>query len=187
MLYAPHDTSLLLRAGQGDRQAFGALVEIHERAVFSFIQRFLGFTDSATAEDIAQDVFLAAWLAAPTFEPRASVRTWLLRITTNKCLNHRRRKRRKPTMAWSAEAESASPPGGGAPGEDVARADFSAELHLGIAALKERQRAAIILRYAHGLSHAEIAEVLSTNAHAIKALLYRAHRQLRDLINIEDS
>ncbi len=103
MLKVGDDSALLLQAGQGNRQAFGALVEIHHRSIIRFIHRFLGIADSATAEDLAQEVFLAAWLAAPNFIPRASVHTWLLRITTNRCLNHQRAKRRKPTVQLPAE------------------------------------------------------------------------------------
>ena len=171
-------TARSLKAGQGDRQAFGALVEIHHRAIIRFIHRFLGIADSATAEDIAQDVFLAAWKASKSFVPRASVYTWLLRITTNKCLNHQRAKRRKPTVPLHAETEPISSNLGNELTETTLRAEFSAELQRAVAALKPKQRAAVILRYAHDLSHAEIAEVLRTNPSAVKSLLFRAHRQL---------
>ena len=77
------DTDLLLAAGRGDREAFGVLVERHHRSMVQFVYRFLGDRDLATAEDLAQDVFLAAWRGAPSFEPRAKVVTWLLRIARN--------------------------------------------------------------------------------------------------------
>jgi len=181
------DISLLTRAGQGDRQAFGALVEIHHRPVINFVHRFLGIRDSATAEDIAQEAFLAAWKAAPSFTPRASVRTYLFRIAANKCLNHQRAKRRKPTVPLSDDEDPPDSSSSGAPENSMDRAALSAELKRAVAALKPKQRAAIILRHAHDFSHAEIAEILHTNASAVKSLLFRAHTRLRKSINLRKS
>ncbi|MHC4785649.1 MAG: RNA polymerase sigma factor [Planctomycetota bacterium] len=171
------DTALLLAAGRGDRQAFGVLVEQHHRTVVHFVYRFLGIADRATAEDIAQDVFLAAWKAAPSFKPRAAVRTWLLRITANKCLNHKRARRRRPTVPLVTEPAS--------PADDVAELDLSARLQAAVADLVPRQRAAVLLRHAHGLSLPDIAAVLGTTPPVVKALLFRAHRRLRQIIDPE--
>ena len=184
---ARDDTSLLLAAGQGDRQAFGALVEMHHRTVVHFIHRFLGIADRATAEDIAQDVFLAAWKAAPSFKPRAAVRTWLLRITANKCLNHKRARRRRPTVPLElvGEREPRHEPALGAPDEEVAQRDLSTRLQAAVADLVPRQRAVVVLRHAHGLSHADIAAVLETTAPVVKALLFRAHQRLGQIIDPE--
>jgi RNA polymerase sigma-70 factor (ECF subfamily) len=176
------DTTLLLEAGRGDRRAFGALVEMHQQAVIGFIHRFLGIADRATAEDIAQEVFLAAWKAAPRFEPRASVRTWLLRITTNTCLNHARRNRRRPATALTAEIESDLTTGHDDPGAAIHRDERSERMQSAIASLSPKQRAAILLRHAHGLSCAEIARVMETNVGVVKSLLFRGHERLRGLM-----
>ena len=76
------DEDLMLAAGRGDRAAFGVLVERHYRGMVHFAQRFLGDIARETAEDLVQDVFLKAWKTSRTFKPRAAVRTWLMRITT---------------------------------------------------------------------------------------------------------
>jgi len=177
------DTSLLLAAGTGDRRAFGELVERHHRGVVRFVHRFLGIADRATAEDIAQDVFLAAWKAAPRFEPRAAVRTWLLRITTNTCLNHRRSRRRRPSVALTDQA-IATYEGGGVdpPDAAVAQEEFSARLEAALAELPANQRAAIVLRHVHDLSYAEIADVLETSLSAVESLLFRARRRLGTIL-----
>jgi RNA polymerase sigma-70 factor (ECF subfamily) len=170
---APDDTALLLAAGRGDRRAFGELVQRHHRAVVHFAARFLGLNDRDAAEDIAQDVFLAAWQSAPSFKPRAAVLTWLLRIATNRCLNHKRARRRRPTVPLDAEPA--------APGEDAPDEDLSRRLVAAMAELPPRQRAAVLLRHAHGLGHEDIAAALETSAPVVKQLLFRAHRKLRDL------
>ena len=99
--------NLIRRCQAGQTEAFGELVQRHHRAIVHYVHRFLGISDRATAEDIAQDVFLAAWKAAPAFTPRAAALTWLLRITINICLNHSRSRRRKPTVPLIGEPVSA--------------------------------------------------------------------------------
>lgn len=187
------DTTLLLAAGRGDRAAFGQLVERHHRTVIHFVHRFLGTTDRATAEDIAQDVFLAAWKAAPNFQPRAAVLTWLLRITTNVSLNHSRSRRRKPTVPLIGEpgsATSASNPAG-RPGDNpgpetsVVNEERNSRLAEAIAGLPASQRSAILLRHFHDLSYSEIAAVLQTSVPAVESLLFRGRQRLRKSLGEE--
>ncbi len=173
------DTSLLLAAGTGDRQAFCELVELHQRAVMKFIHRFLGTRDGATAEDIAQEVFLAAWKASPRFEPKAAVQTWLLRITTNTCLNHKRSQRRHPSVPLVAEPPVGS---GDNPGGEVVRRERAAKLEQAIAELPTNQRAAILLRHSHDLAYSEIAGVLGVSIPAVESLLFRARGRLGKII-----
>ena len=89
----PTDTELLLASGRGDQDAFNRLVRRHHRPIIHFVHRFLATVDRATAEDLAQQVFLGAWKYAPSFQPRARVLTWLFRIATNACLNYQRQQR----------------------------------------------------------------------------------------------
>jgi len=180
------DTSLLLAAGRGDRHAFGELVERHHRAVVRFVHRYLGVADRATAEDIAQEVFLAAWKAAPRFRPRAAVRTWLLGITTNVCLNHQRRRRRRPSVALTdAVAARQVDQGAEQPEAGTLADERSRRLEAALAELPANQRAAIVLRHSHGLSYAEIAAVLRTSVSAVESLLFRSRRRLARVLEEE--
>ena len=87
-------TDLMSRARAGDGEAFRALTEPHRRELQMHCYRMLGsFQD---AEDALQDTLLAAWQALPGFEGRASLRTWLYRIATNRCLNALRDSSRRP-------------------------------------------------------------------------------------------
>ncbi len=191
------DEELMLAAGRGDRAAFGVLVERHYRGIVHFAQRFLGDADRETAEDLAQDVFLKAWKTSRTFKPRALVRTWLMRITTNTCLDHRRRGRLRRALSLWNVSPSDLPVGGqrveqrssltfapGAKQEDQERGD---PVRRAIVQLPFKQRAAIVLRHYHEFPYAEIAEVLEVSVPAVESLLFRARSSLRDRLTFTES
>jgi RNA polymerase sigma-70 factor (TIGR02960 family) len=91
-------TDLMIRARAGDGDAFRELVEPHRRELQVHCYRILGsFQD---AEDALQDTLLTAWQGLGGFEGRASFRTWLYRIATNRCLNARRSASRRPAKEW---------------------------------------------------------------------------------------
>ena len=91
-------TELITRARAGDGEAFRALTEPYRRELQVHCYRMLGsFQD---AEDALQDTLLAAWRGLGGFEGRASIRTWLYRIATNRCLNARRSASRRPAREW---------------------------------------------------------------------------------------
>ena len=91
--------TLIARARAGDGDAFRELTEPHRRELQVHCYRMLGsFQD---AEDALQDTLLAAWQGLAEFEGRASIRTWLYRIATNRCLNARRSASRRPAKAWN--------------------------------------------------------------------------------------
>src|SRR5256884_1371097 len=92
-------TDLITRARAGDADAFRQLTEPHRRELHVHCYRMLGsFQD---AEDALQDTLLAAWQSFGGFEGRASLRTWLYRIATNRCLNARRSANRRPAKEWT--------------------------------------------------------------------------------------
>ncbi|HEY7069980.1 MAG TPA: sigma-70 family RNA polymerase sigma factor, partial [Acidimicrobiales bacterium] len=91
-------TDLITRARGGDGEAFRELTEPHLRELRVHCYRMLGsFQD---AEDALQATLLAAWRGLAGFEARASLRTWLYRIATNRCLNARRSTRRRQAKEW---------------------------------------------------------------------------------------
>src|SRR5687768_14429356 len=88
---------LIQRARAGDRDAFAALVDPHRGELQVHCYRMLGSLQDA--EDTLQETLLAAWLALDGFEGRSSIRTWLYRIATNRCLNVLRASSRRPVPA----------------------------------------------------------------------------------------
>ena len=89
----PVDADPLIRARAGDADAFARLVGQHRRELEVHCYRLLG--SAQDAEDAVQETFLAAWQHISAFEFRASVRTWLYRIATNRCLDALRSARRR--------------------------------------------------------------------------------------------
>ncbi|MGH3301624.1 MAG: sigma-70 family RNA polymerase sigma factor, partial [Streptosporangiaceae bacterium] len=89
---------LTSRARAGDGDAFRELTEPHRRELQVHCYRMLGSLEDA--EDAVQDTLLAAWQGLEGFEGRASVRTWLYKIATNRCLNARRAASRRPAREW---------------------------------------------------------------------------------------
>jgi RNA polymerase sigma-70 factor (ECF subfamily) len=172
------DEALLRAAGQGDRNAFGQFVERHHRSIVQFAYRFLNCRDRATAEDLAQDVFLKAWQATPTYKPQARATTWLFRIATNTCLNRKRADRLRRTIALpQAELPSHAQEAGE---NTVSEAELRVRRQ--ITRLPEAQRAAVVLRHYHELPYADIAEILGTTVPSVESLLFRARKALRQAL-----
>ena len=88
---------LVDRARAGEEEAFARLVAPHRRELHVYCYRILGSTQDA--EDALQETLVAAWQGLPTFEGRASLRTWLYRVATSRCLNILRSARRHPHSA----------------------------------------------------------------------------------------
>jgi RNA polymerase sigma-70 factor (TIGR02960 family) len=180
-------------AKAGDERAFAALVEPHRRELQVHCYRLLGSLQDA--EDLVQETLLAAWRALGGFEERASLRAWLYRIATNRCLNALRERGRRPAVEERVMAppptryiepswlepypDSALPdltPGPEARYEqrEATQLAFVAGLQL----LPERQRAALVLRDVLGFRTEEVATMLDVTPQSVKAALQRARATL---------
>ena len=186
---------LISRARAGDEHAFRTLVEPHRRELQAHCYRMLGsFHD---AEDALQDTLLAAWQGLGAFEGRASIRTWLYRIATNRCLNARRAANRRRAKAWDVPGvvppqptrlgevvwlepfpdlagTSAGPEAGYERTESISLA-FVTALQL----LPSRQVAVLILRDVLGFRANEVADMLDASVDSVNSALKRARVGLR--------
>lgn len=160
--------------------AFDLLVERHRRQVYQLCYRFVGNHEDAA--ELSQDVFVRAFRALDRFKGESSLATWLYRIGVNLCLNRVSLKR--PTFEPLDERVPLASHGESAP-ERVLREERAARVRRAIAQLPEKQRAALILRMYHDLSHQQIAESLGSTEGAAKANVFHALRRLRDLLREE--
>jgi len=186
-------TDLVTRARAGDSDAFRELTEPHRRELQVHCYRMLGSLQDA--EDTVQETLLAAWQGLDGFEGRASMRTWLYRIATNRCLNARRSASRRPAKEWDmsaveppeptgfgeipwlepypdsllATAAEASPEARYAQSEAISLAFVTA-----LQALPPRQVAVLILRDVLGFHAGEVADMLDTTVESVNSALKRA-------------
>jgi RNA polymerase sigma-70 factor (ECF subfamily) len=169
---ADSDEALMARIGRGEQAAFRILARRYAAICAALATRVLG--NRTEAEDVAQEALLRVWTNAPRWQPVAKFRTWLTRIVINLCLD---RKRRAPWVALEAAGELADPARDpAAQYENNERERLVADA---VGQLPIRQRAAIVLVYREGMSHAEAAEILDTTVSAVETLLARGKTALR--------
>jgi len=172
------DDDLLVRVGLGDEGALVRLIDRQGRGLRLFAARYLG---SATdAEDIVQDVFVAAWKHARRFDPaRGRATTWLYRIAANRCIDARRRRSFRAFIGLDDVQDAIA---GDEPDADAlvgARQEL-AVVRNGLSRLPERQRMALLLRAVADLDVPAIAQVMGASAGSVEQLLVRGRRGLRD-------
>jgi RNA polymerase sigma-70 factor (ECF subfamily) len=177
-----YDAELMLRVKDGDGASFGVLLDKHRSSVVHFLYRMI--QNHAVAEELAQEVFLRVYRSRSTYEPTAKFTTWLFRIATHLALNSLRDGKnerlhdhldddtndlpvrqvfdRRPSVEQSMVYEVKL-----------------AEIRQAIAALPEKQRAAVLMHKYEEMEYTQIAGVLSCSESAVKSLLFRAYETLR--------
>lgn len=191
----------LARAREGDEHAFRELTDPYRRELQLHCYRILGSVQDS--EDLLQETLLAAWRGLEGFEERASLRAWLYRIATNRCLNALRATRRRPQGLEDSGRSAPSFPEptrmaeplwlepypdvllDEVPDEDPgpeARYEAKEALSLafvaGLQHLPPQQRAVLVLRDVHGFRAAEVADMLETSESAVNSALQRARQSL---------
>jgi RNA polymerase sigma-70 factor, ECF subfamily len=162
-------------ARRGEREAFDRLVVRYQREVYRLCYRYVNAHEDA--DDLAQEVFLKAWRAIGRFRGDSSFRTWLYRIAMNACLNFRAL--RRPPLGELPDEVRDPRPGDLA---RVERDDEARRVRAAVRRLPDRQRATLILKVYHELTHEEAAAVLGTTVGTVKANLFHALANLRRLV-----
>jgi len=159
----------------GDAAALRIFVTRYEQMVFAFLSRSLGA--GPHVEDLAQEVFLRACRALPTFDSARSARlsTWLLTIATRVAIDARR-KRRLPIAPLDADLVVAD---SGTPETERRRHEIAGALESAALQLSEEQRDVFVLAEFHGLDTKELASVLGISEGTVKTRLFRARERLR--------
>jgi RNA polymerase sigma-70 factor (ECF subfamily) len=169
------DAELLVAVARCDRAAFAALFDRYAGKLKGFIMRS-GASD-ADADEIVQDVMVAIWRRAGTFDPaRAAASTWIFAIARNRRIDLIRRSRRPmPDPAdpmWRPDPE----PDGA---DRLSQAEREAQVRAGLDVLAPEQRAVLVAAFYDGLSHGEIAAAQGLPLGTVKSRLRLAFRRLR--------
>lgn len=177
----PDDSALLPRIRAGDRDAFEALFRAHYPDLCRFAASRVGSPDAA--EDVVQEVFFRVWSRRAEWEVTGSVRAYLYGAVCNRALNlleqretHRRgheRAGREGSAPGMGEAQPAAD-------ERLQAEESAAEVRRAVAALPERAREVVTLRWQHGLRYAEIAGIMGISVKGVENQLARSLRALRE-------
>ena len=192
------DSDLITRAQAGDEEAFRHLVDRHQRELEVHCYRILGSPQDA--EEAVQDTFLAAWHGITDFAARASVRTWLFKIATNRCLDALRASRRRPGVSVTLPRGAVEPTSQSeviwlqpypdllleglpepAPGPEAryeAREAISLAFVSALQLLPPRQRAVLVLRDVLGFRSKEVAAMLDSSEDSVSSALRHARANL---------
>jgi RNA polymerase sigma-70 factor (ECF subfamily) len=171
------DRALVDACLAGRVSAFDVIVERHQQSVYQLCYRFVRTHEDAS--DLSQEVFLRAYRGLRRFRGDSTFSTWLYRIGVNACLN-----RVSERGAAQTSLEDAPPLASAAadPSATMIQAEQGARVRSAVARLPRKQRATLILRVYHELSHREIATALGISVGAVKANYFHALAALKRLL-----
>lgn len=175
-LAALHDMELAALAAGGERAAFGELVRRHGSAVRALLRR-MG-AEPATADDVAQDAFIAAFERIADFRGEGAFGGWVRRIAARLYVRRARRRLLQEGGTVRQDGEGAS----GGEGAAAARIDLDGAL----AELSEMERVCVSMCYGAGLTHAETADALNAPLGTVKSHVKRGLEKLRKRLGADD-
>ena len=176
------DEQLVERVQRGDKNAFNLLVQKYQHKVVNLVARYVN--NPGDVPDVAQEAFIKAYRALPTFRGESAFYTWLYRIAVNTAKNYLTSQGRRPPSS-DVEADEAEYYGGGEALQEVATPENLAltdeikrTVFTAIEALPEDLRTAITLREMEGLSYEEIAEIMDCPVGTVRSRIFRAREAI---------
>jgi RNA polymerase sigma-70 factor (ECF subfamily) len=182
---------LVDRCRRGDRESFAQLMRLHEKQIYNFTYRMLG--NEGEAEDLTQDIFIAAFRGIRSFRGEAKFSTWLYRIALNQARNRIKYLSRRKFFArqarradYGAKMVSESPEGladsAPTPEQWTIMKDLAAQVQECLNQIPHQARQILILRDVQGFSYDELSEMLSLKPGTVKSRLHRARAALRECL-----
>jgi RNA polymerase sigma-70 factor, ECF subfamily len=177
---------VIRRAREGDREAFGELYRHNSRRVLGLCLHLLGKREDA--EDATSEVFMKLGTALGRYDDALPFRPWLTGVAAKHCLDRLRRRRREQRLFETERDEpAASGESESSPLAGLVEEEGRGALAAAIAALPERQRVPLVLRYHGELSYDEIAERLDWTRQRVAVTLFRAKQSLRRALRAEET
>jgi RNA polymerase sigma-70 factor (ECF subfamily) len=178
------DRSLIERCLKGDEKAFEDLLSKYRNSVFSICLRMV--RNSASAEDIAQEVFIKVFSALDRYDPSYPFSSWLNRITSNLCIDHLRREKDRtisldqPVGGGDDDLIIQIPSTKAGPDREAESKEMMAMLENALGLLPEHYRIIVILRHQEQLSYEEISDTLGIPLGTVKARIHRARNMIME-------
>ncbi|MCX8156544.1 MAG: sigma-70 family RNA polymerase sigma factor [Verrucomicrobiae bacterium] len=178
------DLTLVRRAQRGDLEAFDQLIQRYQERIYSAIYHMTA--NHEDANDLAQETFIKAYRALPSFKGDATFFTWLYRIAVNKTLNYlRQRKNRVHLSLNDLDAQVENDPdlvaliSDKTPRRDLNLAELQEKLNKAMLKLSDTHRMVVTLHDIQGLPHEEIARIMDCNEGTVRSRLFYARQQLQ--------
>jgi RNA polymerase sigma-70 factor, ECF subfamily len=175
------DAELMLRVKEGDSASFAVLLEKYRAPVVGYVYRMV--QNHGVAEELAQEVFLRVYRSRDSYQPAAKFATWLFRIATNLALNWLRDgkgERGRETLEDAQTGVTRQLPDDRPSVEQTMVNEVRLrEVRSAVAALPDKQRAAVLMHKYEEMEYSQIAKVLDCSESAVKSLLFRAYETLR--------
>jgi len=172
------DSVLAAQARSGDYGAFEELVRRYRNDVFALAYHYVRNREEAW--DLAQDVFVKAHGGLKSFRGESSFKTWLLRITANRCKDYFKKRRLRTVALETSEGEPVDLPSTGPQPDQQAEAqELGAAIDAALQSLPEKHRTAIVLRELQGLSYEAMAEVMHCSMGTVMSRLHHARKKMQ--------
>lgn len=171
----PSDAEVIERVLKGDTEAFGLLVDRYQNEFAAYAKHMTGSLDDAA--DIIQESFIRAYRSLRRCSDRDRFKGWLFRIVSNQCKTHLARRKRRAGRSFESMIDE---PATDAPDADAEAAELRGQVQDALNELSPDHREALLLKYVHGLSLPEMAELLSSTVPALKMRLLRGREALRE-------
>lgn len=177
-LHEAEDSALVAKARSDDYGAFEELVRRYRNDVFALAYHYVRNREEAW--DLSQEVFVKAHAGLKHFRGDASFKTWLLRITANRCKDFFKKRRLRTVALESPDGQVIDPPAvSQRPDESAESAELGAALEAALNTLPEKHRAAIVLREYQGLSYEAMAEVMECSIGTVMSRLHHARKKMQ--------
>ena len=174
----PDEAKLIEAAQNGNKQAFGLLIRLHQKRLFRFIYGLLGTFD--TAEDIVQEAFIKAYQALDTFRPGNPFYPWLSRIARNLAFNHYHREEKKESLDNLTEKGFDPENTDLGPMDKLMEKQNQKRFYKAVVALPATYRAVFVMRHFEDMNYADIASYLKIPPGTVDSRLYRARKMLME-------
>jgi RNA polymerase sigma-70 factor (ECF subfamily) len=177
------DRELVRRTLEGDSSTYSSLVRKYQTKVFNMAFSFV--RNRETADDLAQEIFIKAYVSLKKFQFKSGFGTWLYRIAVNHCKDYLRSQQKMKTVPFDSYSERTAIKKDYFVERDQRRREDQVEglVQRGILAMPEKYKTIIILRDIQGLSYDEIAKILNLSSGTVDSRIHRARKMLRQKLS----